>query len=171
MVSAILFAVLLVIGAAAPALAQAPTLPDLPAAIKPGDLKPYLALYAKGAQIYACRKADNGAWTWAFKGPEAELFDAAGKSAGKHYGGPTWEADGGKVVGALKASADAPVANAIPWLWLDIKSREGTGVLTQAAGILRVATVGGRAPADGCDEAHGATELRVAYGAAYYFVK
>ena len=80
-------------------------------------------------------------------------------------------ADGGKVVGALKASADAPVANAIPWLWLDIKSREGTGVLTQAAGILRVATVGGRAPADGCDEAHGATELRVAYGAAYYFVK
>ena len=171
MMHAFLSAAFLMFGALAPAFAQTATLPDLPAAIKPGDLKPYLALYAKGVQIYVCRRADNAARAWAFKAPEAELFDATGKSAGRHYGGPTWEADGGKVVGALKASADAPTADAIPWLWLDIKSRDGGGVLTQASGILRVATVGGRAPAAGCDEAHDGAEQRVPYGAAYFFVK
>jgi hypothetical protein len=159
-------------GVAGAALAQTGALPDLPAAIKPGDLKPYLAVPAKGVQIYVCNKGEGGNWIWAFKAPEAELSDSAGTRIGKHYGGPTWEGtDGGKVVGAVKASADAPAANAIPWLWLDIKSREGAGGFTRAAGILRVSTVGGRAPAAGCDEARAGSELRVPYTATYYFLK
>ena len=154
------------------ALAQSPALPELPAALKPGELKPYLAVPAKGVQIYACNKNDAGAYAWAFKGPEAELADTAGKNIGKHYGGPTWESsDGGKVVGAVKTSAPAPGGNAIPWLLLDIKSRDGTGQFTQAAAILRVSTVGGQAPAGGCNEAHAGTEQRVPYTATYYFLK
>ena len=154
------------------ALAQAPALPELPAALKPGELKAYLAVPAKGVQIYLCNKNDAGAFVWTFKGPEAELSDTAGKSIGKHYGGPTWEgSDGGKVVGAVKASAPAPGGNAIPWLLLDIKSRDGSGQFTQAAGILRVNTVGGTAPTAGCDEGHAGGEQRVPYTATYYFLK
>jgi hypothetical protein len=163
---------MLVSGTAALGQAQAPALPELPAAIRPSDLRPYLAVAAKGAQIYVCRKADSGAFTWTFKAPEAELHDLNDAPVGKHYAGPTWEGlDGGKVVGAVKASADAPTGNGIPWLWLDVKSRAGTGVFTQATGILRVATVGGKAPATGCDQAHDSTEQRVPYTARYYFLK
>ena len=153
-------------------LAQAPAVPELPAALKAGELKAYLAVPAKGVQIYACNKNDAGAFAWTFKGPEAELSDSAGKNIGKHYGGPTWEgSDGGKVVGAVKASAPAPGGNAIPWLLLDIKSRDGSGQFTQAAAILRVSTVGGQAPTAGCDAAHAGTEQRVPYTATYYFLK
>jgi hypothetical protein len=159
-------------GSAACAQAQAPSLPELPDAIRPGELKPYLAVAAKGFQIYVCRKTDSGAWTWSFKAPEAELHDLNDAPMGKHYAGPTWEGvDGGKVVGALKASADAPGGTGIPWLWLDIKSRAGAGVFTQATGILRVATVGGKAPATGCDQANDGAEQRVPYTARYYFLK
>ena len=154
------------------ALAQSPALPELPAALKPGELKAYLAVPAKGVQIYLCNKNDAGAYVWTFKAPEAELDDAGGKAIGKHYGGPTWEGnDGGKVVGAVKASAPAPGGNAIPWLLLDIKSRTGSGQFTQAAAILRVNTVGGTAPTSGCDEAHAGGEQRVPYTATYYFLK
>jgi hypothetical protein len=166
------FALLAGSGTAALAQAQAPALPELPDAIRPGTLKPYLAVAAKGVQIYVCRKADSGQWTWTFKGPEADLHDLNDAPMGKHYGGPTWEGvDGGKVVGAVKASADAPTGNGIPWLWLDVKSREGKGVYTEATGILRVATVSGKAPATGCDEAHAGTEQRVPYTARYFFLK
>ena len=148
------------------ALAQAPVVPELPAALKPGEVKAYLAVPAKGVQIYACNKNDAGAYMWTFKGPEAELTDTTGKTIGKHYGGPTWEGgDGGKVVGAMKASAPAPGGNAIPWLLLDIKSRDGSGQFTQAAAILRVSTVGGQAPTTGCDEAHAGATQRVPYTA------
>jgi hypothetical protein len=163
---------LLCCGAPALAQAQAPALPELPEAIRPGDLKPYLAVAAKGVQIYVCRKADSGSWAWTFKAPEAVLHDLNDAPMGTHYAGPTWEGiDGGKVVGAVKASADAPTGNAIPWLWLDVKLREGTGVFTHATGILRVATVAGKAPATGCDQAHDGTEQRVPYTARYYFLK
>jgi hypothetical protein len=168
----ILFAAVALLGMTGSASAQTVPLPDVPAALKPGDLKAYLKVPATGVQIYQCTKPEGAAWTWAFRAPEAGLFDAGGARLGKHYGGPTWEgADGGKVVGAVKASADAPDANAIPWLLLDIKSRDGSGAFTQAAGILRVNTVGGRAPAAGCDEARAGSELRVPYTANYYFLK
>src|SRR5437879_5645089 len=115
------------------------TLPELPSALNPGILKGYLDVSAKGVQVYVCSKTESG-WTWTFKAPEADLFDGAGARIGRHYGGPTWEGgDGGKVVGAMKASAAAPAADAIPWLLLDVKSRQGAGRFSQAAGILRLA--------------------------------
>jgi hypothetical protein len=151
-------------------MAAAQTLADLPAALKPAGISVYLEVPATGVQIYTCGKNDAGAWTWIFKAPEAALFDTAKKQIGKHYAGPTWEAlTGGKVAGAVKASA--PAAGSIPWLLLDIKSSEGSGVFNQAKGILRVSTQGGVAPAQGCDETHAGQESRVPYTATYLFLK
>ena len=154
------------------AVAQTPTLDQLPAALKPPGMAVFLEVPATGVQIYTCGKNAAGAWAWNFKGPEAELFDTAKKKIGKHYGGPTWESnDGAKVVGAVKANAPAPGGNAIPWLWLDIKSSEGSGPFNQAKGILRVSTTTGTAPTSGCDEANSGKESRVDYTAVYLFVK
>ena len=159
-----------VMASSTPVWAQA--LPaDLPAALKPAAMAPYLQVSATGVQIYACGKNTTGAWTWVFKAPEAQLFDAKKKQIGKHYAGPTWEGlDGGKVVGAAQANASSP-SGSIPWLLLDIKSREGSGGFAAAKNILRVATTGGTAPAQGCDEAHSGAENRVPYTATYLFLK
>ena len=110
------FAMLLAAGAvfAQPASAQTPTVDQLPAALKPAGMAVYLEVPATGVQIYTCGKNNAGAWAWKLKGPEAELFDTQKKSIGKHYGGPTWEGAGGKVVGAVKANAPAPGGNTIP---------------------------------------------------------
>ena len=157
--------------ASAPAFGQ--SLPaDLPAAIRPpAGLSVYITALATGVQIYACGKNDAGAWTWIFKAPEAALVDPQQKPLGKHYAGPTWEdLNGGKVVGAAKASAPSP-AGSIPWLLLEIKSREGAGGFADAKNILRVATTGGTAPSTGCDEAHSGAPNRVPYTATYLFLK
>ena len=80
---------------------------------------------AKGVQIYECRarKDQVGAYEWAFVAPEADLFDARGNRIGRHYAGPHWESTHGrKILGTVKERADAPVANAIPWLLLAAKS-------------------------------------------------
>ena len=151
--------------------AQAPALPaNLPAALQPTGIAPYLQVSATGTQVYTCGMS-NGAWTWVFKAPDAQLFDAQKKQIGKHYAGPSWEGmQGGKIVGAAKANAPG-AAGSIPWLLLDVKSSEGSSVFTQAKGVLRIATNGGVAPAQGCDEAHSGQEARVPYTATYVFLK
>jgi len=169
----------LIAGFAVPAMAfgqavwaETPAIDQLPAAIKPAGLAVYLEVLATGVQIYTCGKNSSGAWAWNFKAPEAQLFDTQKKPLGRHYAGPTWEgSDGGKVVGATKANAPAPGGDAIPWLLLDVKSREGAGQLAQAQAVLRVSTTGGMAPAQGCDEAHANRESRVPYTATYLFLK
>jgi len=164
-----------------------PSMPEAHGAIKPGafappavpgNLKapegavPELMVEAKGVQIYVCGKNPAGAWAWNFKAPEAALSDTKMKPLGKHYAGPSWEGlDGGKVMGAVKANMPAPAAGAIPWLLLDIKSREGTGAFTDAKAIVRLNTSGGAAPGPGCDEAHAGSESRVPYTATYLFLK
>jgi len=130
-----------------------------------------LKALAKGAQVYVCKTKEGaaGAYEWTLKAPDAELFDEKGQKIGKHYGGPTWEStDGSKVVGQLRAKVDSPEATAIPWLLLDAKTTEGTGVLSKVKNIQRLATVGGKAPTTGCDAAHENAETRVDYTATYY---
>ncbi len=131
-----------------------------------------VSLHARGVQIYECgvSKADPARFEWIFKAPEAELFDQAGKRIGKHYAGPTWEADdGSKVVGAVKARDDGPDANAIPWLLLSATSAEGRGIFGGTQSVQRLNTVGGKAPADGCDQAQLGKVARVSYTATYNF--
>jgi hypothetical protein len=158
--------------AIAPAAGQTPKIDELPAAIKPAGLSVYLEVPATRVQIYTCGKNDAGAPTWVFKAPEATLNGTQKKQIGKHYAGPTWEAlAGGKVVAGAKGTAPAPEAGSIPWLLLEVKSSEGSGVFNQAKAILRVSTHGGVAPGAGCDAAHAGQEARVPYTATYLFLK
>jgi hypothetical protein len=153
-------------------LAQEPVI-EIPDAIKPAPgLSRFLTATATGVQIYTCGRSDAGTPAWIFKAPEAQLFDPQQRQIGMHYAGPTWEADdGGKVVGTVKASIPAPGGTAIPWLLLDVTSREGAGLFTGATAILRILTVGGLAPAQGCAAAQAGGESRVPYTAMYQFLK
>src|SRR5688572_1145149 len=133
----------------------------------PESLKPSaneslaMVVPAKGVQIYECR-----AGKWTFVAPDAELFDRTGKTIGKHYAGPHWEAaDGSKVVATVKARADAPAAADIPWLLLGAKSVGADGAFSKVTSIQRIATAGGIAPKGDC--AQGA-QARVPYTADYY---
>src|SRR5664279_4260093 len=131
-----------------------------------------LEAHAVGVQIYDCKasKDDPTRFEWTFRAPEALLFDATGKKIGKHYAGPTWESDDGSMaVGAVKAQDSGPDANAIPWLLLGVKSTSGGGVLGHTVSVQRLATVGGKAPVDGCSEAQPVKEARVPYTATYDF--
>ncbi|MHC5935738.1 DUF3455 domain-containing protein [Nostoc sp.] len=127
---------------------------------------------AKGTQIYQCKaKADNpNEFEWTLKAPRANLFDDKGQKIGKHYAGPTWEAnDGSKVVGQVKSHANSPNQSAIPWLLLEAKSNEGNGIFSKVKYIQRVNTVGGKAPTTGCDKTHTNSQLSVNYSSNYYF--
>ena len=131
-----------------------------------------MILPAKGVQIYECRarKDQAGGYEWAFVAPEADLFDAGGYRIGRHYAGPHWEAtDGSKILGAVKERADAPAADAIPWLLLTAKSVGSEGSFSKVTSIQRVSTVGGVAPKAGCSQAAAGTPARINYTADYYF--
>src|SRR6266436_2296608 len=94
----------------------------------PDGQRVLLKTLGKGVQIYECKAtaADPGKFDWSFKAPEADLKNKHGKKIGKHYAGPTWEAnDGSKVIGEKKAEAPRP--GAVPWLLLQAKTNEGTG--------------------------------------------
>ena len=139
---------------------------DVPAALNPpsGERLAF-QFHASGDQIYTCR---NSAWT--FRAPEANLFDASGKLAGKHFAGPTWEsADGSQVKGKLAASAPAPDPDAIPWLLLTAAEHHGSGAMSSVTSIQRLHTKSGKAPKDGCDAAHEGAETRSPYRADYLF--
>src|SRR5712692_4671986 len=111
-----------------------------------------------------------GGYEWAFVAPEADLLDARGNGIGRHYAGPHWEStDGSKVLGTVKERADAPVADAIPWLLLAVKSVGPAGSFSKVTSIQRVNTVGGAAPKAGCSQAAAGTLARINYTADYYF--
>ena len=116
----------------------------------------------KGSQVYVCQNP-----AWVLKAPDARLFDDKGATAGKHFAGPTWQAnDGSQVKGKMLASVPSPEAGAVPWLLLTVVSHDGTGAMTKVQSIQRLETKGGKAPTAACD---GQQELAVPYEANYYF--
>jgi Protein of unknown function (DUF3455) len=135
----------------------------------PADQQFLLRAVARGAQIYTCEPvADRTTFDWKLKAPEADLFDAGGAIIGRHSAGPSWQlADGSRIVGEMVQRS--PAQGAIPWLLLRVKSHDGAGALANANYVLRVDTVGGVAPAAGCDADRAGTETRVAYSASYDF--
>ncbi len=165
---------LLVLFAAGCASAQSPgSTVQVPDKLKPSaDESLAMIVSAKGVQIYECRagKDQTGAYEWAFVAPEAELFDAAGNRIGPHYAGPSWEStDGSRVVGTQKERADAPAADAIPWLLLSAKSTGAEGAFSRVTSVQRIRTVGGVAPKGGCSQAAAGTIARINYTAQYLF--
>jgi hypothetical protein len=147
--------------------------PDVPQALRaPAGQTYYLEALATGYQIYECSQKADSTYEWAFKAPEAALVDRAGKSLGKHYGGPTWEgSDGSTVVGEVKARDPGPQPSAIPWLLLSAKSNTGYGTFSSAKSIQRVATTGGLAPTQPCTAANLKQAAKVPYTATYYFYR
>ena len=139
---------------------------DVPETLKPGANEVLaMVVAAEGVQIYECRDG-----SWMFVAPKASLFDRSGKRIGSHYAGPHWEAaDGSRIVGTVKSRADAPQADALPWLLLSAKSVGPYGAFSRVTSIQRLSTRGGVAPAGGCTEP--GERARVAYSADYYLFK
>ena len=167
-------AFLLVLLSAAGASPQSPmAVAKVPEKLTPGANESLaMIVAAKGVQIYECRarKDQVGGYEWTFVAPEADLFDARGNKVGRHYAGPHWEStDGSKILGTVKAPADAPVGDAIPWLLLTAKSVGSEGSFSKVTSIQRVNTVGGVAPKAGCSQAAAGTPARINYTADYYF--
>jgi Protein of unknown function (DUF3455) len=158
------------IGALAAATVLQPAEAQLAPGLVPEGERPVERFAAAGVQLYECRAkagAASGA-EWVFVAPEAELRDALGQDAGKHYAGPHWEApDGSRIVGTVRARADAPQAGAIPWLLLAAKSVGGEGRFARVTSVQRVNTVGGVAPARSCDTSTIGAVERVPYTADY----
>ena len=135
----------------------------------PANEQLLLQVHAKGDQVYWC-KGDAGQFTWTLKAPDAQLFDKDGKSFGKHFAGPSWEAnDGSRVTGKAAANAPSPDADSIPWLLVTVVGHSGDGVLARVTSIQRLNTKGGKAPASGCDGGHVGQEVRAPYSANYLF--
>jgi hypothetical protein len=130
---------------------------------------PAIEAFGKGVQIYTC-KAVAANYAWTLKAPEATLSDVKGNVIGKHFAGPSWQAnDGSTVVGEALNASPSPDAGAIPWLVIHAKSTTGSGVLSKVAYVVRTRTEGGLAPATGCDAGHADAEVRVPYSAVYIF--
>ena len=148
---------------------------DVPDSLKTSaDEVMSLQVRATGVQVYACkaRKDDPGKFEWTLVAPEAELRDLGGRRIGKHYAGPSWEADdGSKVVGEVKGRDTGPDANAIPWLLLTAKSNSGKGVFAGTTSVQRLDTTGGKAPSERCEAKQEGSEIRVPYTATYNFYR
>lgn len=125
-------------------------------------------LRARGVQIYACKPVEDG-FAWRLKGPEATLLDPLGQEAGRHAAGPTWQAKDGSTVTGEALVASSGEAGAVPWQVMRAKGHTGEGLFDAVKYIVRSRTVGGVAPAGGCDKEHAGGEARVDYSAIYTF--
>lgn len=165
-------AALLAILAGCAAKETAPT-SGIPESLRVSDAQTLSrVLHGSGVQIYACLASQENPtrFVWIFQAPAADLADHSGKEVGRHYAGPTWEAnDGSKVVGEIVGQDRGPDPRAIPWLLLRAKSTAGKGIFSKTKSIQRLYTVGGLAPSSVCDASHAGKRERVPYAAEYYF--
>jgi hypothetical protein len=148
--------------------AQAQTPAALPDTIRADGATTLLTVYAEGAQVYECKADASGKLTWTFREPVATLLQD-GKTIGRHYAGPHWElADGSIVQGKVIGRAPGRAASDIPLLKLEVASRKGQGLLTQATIIQRINTKGGTL--EGACDTSGAFRS-IAYSTDYVFLK
>lgn len=149
------------------------TLIGVPASLAPSSHERLaMIVAARGVQIYECRARPDAAAShaWTFVAPDADLLDPDGRRVGRHGAGPYWEVgDGSRIVGTVKAHAAAPVTSAIPWLLLSTTASGAPGALSRVTAVQRINTVGGTAPAIGCNEATAGAIVRVFYSADYRF--
>ena len=175
---------------AVPGAARADTVtpPPVPHVLRvPAGHKPFTEGHATGTQNYECR-ASGDVYAWTFTAPIASLQTRHGTvehllSANPHESGmarATWHStrDGSTVWARAIQPSDDPAfvrPNAIPWLLLEVVGSaggaDGGDRLSQASYIHRVNTIGGRAPATGCDASTVGATQAVAYAADYIFYK
>jgi hypothetical protein len=161
---AALYAFPLALGAM-PSCTASAQVPDAIAA--PGETV-VATFHAEGAQIYDCKPDAGGKPTWQFREPIATLL-ADGKTVGRHYAGPNWEAsDGSAVTGKAMANVPGTTASDIAWLKLEVTARRGTGTLAGVTTVQRINTRGGAL--SGACERPGAYSS-VPYAADYVFLR
>jgi hypothetical protein len=155
------------------AIAGCASVPSVPGPLNvPAGQSLIKQLRGAGVQIYECHaaKSDPAQFEWVFKGPEANLLTKGGRVVGKHYAGPTWEAnDGSRVVAEVIGNSPSPKPNSIPWLLLRARATAGTGLFTQVQFVQRINTVGGSVPPGGCRREQAGQQLRASYTADYLF--
>jgi hypothetical protein len=136
----------------------------------PAGVRAVLQAKGDGVQIYTCNAIGDGT-SWVLKAPEAKLLDAAGKTIGNHFAGPTWKLeDGSQVQGELMASQPAPQAGSVAWLLLRAKPGTAQGALANVAFIRRTETQGGVAQKSSCASTQDVgNTVRVPYSATYTF--
>ena len=142
--------------------------PPIADAIKPppGSVLVGTFRVTRGVQTYTCVVgAGSTTGTWSGRSvPEARLAGAGGTI--HHFAGPSWQSDrDGSLVTAAVDTTSAR-AGTIPELRLLVNSRSGTGLLSRADVISRLATSGGLAPAAACTAGE---TVSVRYGAVYVF--
>jgi Protein of unknown function (DUF3455) len=167
---------------------DAPQVPDVLAV--PAGSKAFLIGHAVGTQNYICLPDGAGA-KWVLFGPQATVFDDAGRQIMTHFLSPnpaenstpraTWQhSDRTSAVWAVKAAeSDDPryvEPGAIKWFLLQVKgAEEGSRPhdrLTKTTAIHRVNTSGGVAPANECTLAGDVGKTKfVPYTADYVFYK
>ncbi len=148
--------------------------------LPPADSTVAAEALGRGVQVYRC-EGQSDAFTWVFTEPRATLYPlAAGATeeqtaVGQHGAGPVWRwKDGSAVTGKLVQKLPAPDGHSIPWLLLSaVKTDDAKpgGVLDGVVYVRRSNTVGGSAPAEGCDSQHAGTEAQVRYTATYTFYR
>jgi hypothetical protein len=135
----------------------------------PSDREPVLRLSAQGVQIFRCESRE-GAQVWGFRQPDAQLFDAAGKPAGRHGANFSFEhADGSRLVATVAAYDEAPNSADLRWLLLTTRSY-GQGAFEGVTHVQRVNTRGGMPPAR-CDKNQANQLLRVDFSAEFVFYR
>jgi len=154
--------------AACATTAQTSGTPDLQ---PPGTHRIVAVLAASGVQIYVCKRDQNNQLSWAFKAPQADLYDRSGKLIVKHSAGPSWAAsDGSKITGKiLQQAPNASEPDSIPLLLLQATNAGDPGLLSSVRYVQRVHTHGGMAPSQPCTEE--GQEGRSPYLADYVFLK
>jgi hypothetical protein len=126
--------------------------PELPAEIATDGEAAVLQVHAVGAQIYECEADPSGHMSWQFREPIASLI-SDGKTAGRHYAGPTWEIGGSIIIGKVIAHVPGATANDIPWLKLEVSDSLGDyGPLEDVDVVQRINTKGGNLEG-ACDKA------------------
>jgi hypothetical protein len=160
----------------------APPQPDVPKDLVPDGVSQFLVAHAKGVQIYKCQSGTNGAFSWAFVEPRADLVGDNGQLI-KHTKGPTWtaEADGSSVSRdpsrLVKSVSVTSPDRDIPWLLVPVAPAPGAtndpgNLLTGTTFIQRIHTQGGTQPPNAECKAQTADKVKeVPYQADYVFFR
>jgi hypothetical protein len=125
------------------------------------EIRQFTADVRTGVQIYDCKAGAQGATSFVFRAPRAELQRAI-----HHDAGPVWQhPDGSAVKGTVVERVDRP--GTIPELTLSAEQIGADhGLLARVDTIRRINTTGGLAPTGPCTVG---TVIEVPYTATYVF--
>jgi hypothetical protein len=148
----------------------------LPANLPNGNTR-VATFYAKGVQKYKAQLiagTDPARYEWVFVAPQADLFDMSNNKVGTHSAGPDWQLSATDSVFGQQFTPQRTAAstdpNSIDWLLLMPKTgKPPTGLFANVAYVQRLATKGGKAPAQA--PVSGTDVVDVNYTAIYRFSK